>query len=186
MKPVLLIVVALLFSSLAFARQQDTATKTQQPTDQQTSAAQKTTSQSTPSEATPQFALLRVYRHRRYAGSSLAPSIYVDEKQVARVENGRCFTARLSAGSHTIRSDDKSSAILLDAKGGQEYFIRVDEEPGFWKGHGKLTMLMPEQGAAEYKLQKPIEPDRRIAKEILENDSESAPPSKGSSKDKNN
>ena len=62
----------------------------------------------------------------------------------------------------------------------------MDEEPGFWKGHGKLTMLMPEQGAAEYKLQKPIEPDRRIAKEILENDSESAPPSKGSSKDKNN
>src|SRR5207302_10987584 len=123
MKPVLLIVVALLFSSLAFARQQDTATKTQQPTDQQTSAAQKTTSQSTPSEATPQVALLRVYRHRRYAGSSLAPSIYVDEKQVARVADGRCFTARLSARSHTIRSEHTSSSISFDANRGRSLFI---------------------------------------------------------------
>jgi len=186
MKPFLLIVVALLFNSLAFARQQGTANKTQQPSDQQTPVAQKTTSQSAPSEPTPQFALLRVYRHRRYAGSALAPSIYVDEKQVARVGSGRRLTARLSPGSHSIRSDDKSSAISLDAKPGQEYFVRVDEAMGFWKGHGKLTMLMPEQGAAEYKLQKPIEPDRRIAKEMLEDDSDSAPPSKGSSKDKNN
>ncbi len=186
MKPVLLIVVALLFSSLAFARQQGTANKTQQPPDQQTPAAQKTAPQSAPSDTTPQFALLRVYRHRRYAGSGLAPSIYVDEKQVARLGNGRRFTARLSPGSHTIRSDDKSSSISLDVKPGQEYFIRVDEETGFWKGHGKLTMLMPEQGAAEYKLQKPIEPDRRIAKEMLEDDSDSAPPSKDTSKEKNN
>ncbi len=186
MKPFFLIVVALLFSSLTFARQQGTANKTQQPSDQPTPAAQKTTSQSGPSGATSQFALLRVYRHRRYMGYALAPSIYVDEKQVARVGNGRRFTARLSPGSHTIGSDDKSSAISLDAKPGQEYFVRVDEQTGFWKGHGKLTMLMQEQGAAEYKLQKPIEPDRRIAKEMLEDDSESAPPSKGSSKDKSN
>ncbi len=121
----------------------------------------------TPPETTPAVALLHVYRHHRYEGSALAPSIYIDELQVARVGSGRRFTAKLSPGSHTIRSDDKSSAISIDAKPGQEYYIRIDEKTGFWKGHGQLTMLMPEQGKAEYQLQKPIEPDRRIAKEVL-------------------
>lgn len=115
---------------------------------------------------------LRVYRARRYAGSALAPSIYVDDKQVARVGSGRRCSIKLSPGEHHIRSDDKSSAITLDAKAGQDYFIRVDEEMGFWKGHGKLTLLLPEQGSAEYKLQKPVEEDRKFAKELLEEDAE--------------
>jgi hypothetical protein len=124
------------------------------------------------------FACLHIYRQRRYEGSALAPSIYVDDKPVARVGNGRRFTARISPGPHAIRSDDKSSAIALDVKPGQDYYIRVDEQTGFWKGHGKLTMLMPEQGKAEYQLQKPIEPDRRIAKDMLvDEDSVSTPTS---------
>jgi len=100
---------------------------------------------------------LRVYRQRRYVGSALAPSIFVDDKEVARVGNGRRVGVKLSSGTHSIRSDDKSSAITLDVKPGQQYFVRVDEATGFWKGHGKLTLLLPEQGAPEYKLQKPVE-----------------------------
>jgi hypothetical protein len=115
---------------------------------------------------------LHVYRARRYVGSGLAPSIEVDEKKVARVGNGRRFSAKLSPGTHTIRSDDKSSAITLDAKAGQDYFIRVDEEAGFMKGHGKLTLMAPEQGKPEFSMQKPIEPDRRLAADMLEDDSE--------------
>lgn len=112
-------------------------------------------------------ALLRVYRARRYVGSALAPSIYVDDKEIVRVGNGRRATIKLTAGTHTVRSDDKSSAISLEAKAGQEFYVRVDEETGFWKGHGKLTLLMPEQGSAEYKLQKPVETERAIAKDML-------------------
>jgi len=133
--------------------------------------------QQSASDTVPQVAHLRVYRARRYAGSGLAPSIYVDDRQVARVGNGRRVSIKLSPGTHTIRSDDKSSAVSVDAKEGQVYFVRVDEETGFWKGHGKLTMLLPEQGSAEYKLQKPIEEDRKIKKDAIEEDAE-APPAK--------
>jgi|SRR5882724_6144868 len=114
------------------------------------------------------FAHLRVYRHHRYEGSALSPSIYIDDRQVARIGNGRRCSIRLSPGTHTVRSDDKSSAISIDAKAGQEYFIRIDEQTGFWKGHGKLVMVLPEQGKAEYKLEKPVEEDRKILKEIIE------------------
>ena len=113
---------------------------------------------------------LFVYRARRFVGSSLAPSIYVDDRQVVRVGNGRRCAIKLSPGTHNIRSDDKSSAISLEAKPGQQYFIRVDEEAGFWKGHGKLTLVASEQGAAEYKLQKAVEPDRKIATDLIEDD----------------
>ena len=120
---------------------------------------------------------LRVYRQHRFSGSALAPSIYVDDVQVARMGNGRRCSIRLSLGAHTIRSDDKSSAISIEAKGGQEYFVRVDEETGFWKGHGKLTMLPIEQGGPEYKLQKPVEEDRKITRDMIEADT-SEPESK--------
>lgn len=117
-------------------------------------------------------AKLHVYRQHRYAGSALAPSVVVDGTQVARVGNGRRVTIKLAPGSHAITSDDKSSSITIDAKAGQDYYIRVDEQTGFWKGHGRLTLVMPEQGSGEYKLEKPIEPDRKIAKELIEDDAE--------------
>ena len=144
----------------------------QSPISQNVSSPAETPTVATTSEV----GHLRVYRQRRYAGAALAPSIFVDDKEVARVGNGRRVGIKLSPGSHTVRSDDKSSAIKLDVKPGQEYFVRVDEATGFWKGHGKLTMLIPEQGSAEYKLQKPIEPERRVSAEMLEDVEEASTP----------
>jgi hypothetical protein len=149
------------------------------------SSISKTPVAAEPSKQTagiPEIAHLRVYRQRRYSGSALAPSIFVDDKQVARIGNGRRCSIKLSPGSHTIRSDDKSSAITLDAKAGQEYYVRIDEETGFWKGHGKLTMILAEQGSAEYKLQKPVEEDRKIAKEMIEEDTATPEPKGGDPK----
>jgi len=124
----------------------------------------------TPPSQTSRFAHLRLYRPRRVTGSALAPSIYVDDREVARVGNGRRISVRLLPGAHNIRSDDRSSAVSLTVEAGQEYFVRVDEEVGFWKGHGKLTLLLSEQGSAEFKLQRPVEDDRRVAKDLIEDD----------------
>ncbi len=140
----------------------------QQPGSTNTQGPSATASQA----ASGDFAHVHVYRQRRYAGSALAPSIFVDDKPVARIGNGRRVSIRLTPGSHTVRSDDKSSVISVDAKAGQDYYVRVDEATGFWKGHGKLTMLMPEQGSPEYKLQKPVEEDRKLAKDMIEDDAE--------------
>ena len=123
-----------------------------------------------------EFGHVRVYRPRRYMGSMLSPSIWVDKIQVARVGSGRRCSIRLRPGTYEIRSDDKASLITLNVQRGKEYYIRVDEEPGAWKGHGKLTLLPPEQGAGEYRLGRPVENDRRLAKEMLEADSEAIAP----------
>jgi len=173
------------FATATFSQQPDPNAAPPKPAEHQGPPADKAAQPAASQEVGLQVSYLRVYRQHRYAGSALAPSIYVDDKQVARVGNGRRFTARLTPGTLTIRSDDKSSAISIDAKAGQEYYVRVDEEAGFWKGHGKLIMLMPEQGKAEYQLQKPVEPDRRIAKDMLEDDSETAQPAKDDKKKSN-
>jgi hypothetical protein len=99
---------------------------------------------------------LYIYRHRRYEGAALKPSVYVDDKEMARAENGRFFVAHLNPGKHSIRSNDKASGMDIDMQAGGEYYVRVDMQTGFWKGHGRLTMIMSEQGSYEVKQTKPL------------------------------
>jgi hypothetical protein len=109
-----------------------------------------------------------VYRQRKLEGGALAPSIYVDGKQVARVGNGRRVAIKLTPGSHNIKSDDKGSAITLDVVAGQYYYIRVEEVQGMMRGKGKVTLVPPDEGALEYDRQQPIEENRKVAPEMIE------------------
>jgi hypothetical protein len=87
-------------------------------------------------------------------GGALSPSVYCDETELARMENGRYFTVRLDPGKHNFRSNDKQSGTELDMKAGQEYFLRVEIATGFMKGHGRLVLMSAEQGGYELKSSK--------------------------------
>ncbi len=101
---------------------------------------------STPKQAT---SVVYVYRYKQFVGSALAPSVYCDEVQLARMDNGRYFAVNVYPGMHTFRSNDKQSGIQLDVKAGQEYFIRLEIAAGFMKGHGRLILTAAEQGRYE-------------------------------------
>jgi hypothetical protein len=94
-------------------------------------------------------ATVYVYRYKQFVGAALAPSVYCDDVQLARMENGRYFTATVDAGKHIFRSNDEQSGIVLQAVAGQQYFIRVDIAAGFMKGHGRLTLMDSQQGTYE-------------------------------------
>jgi hypothetical protein len=96
-------------------------------------------------------ATIYFYRTKQFAGSALEPSIFCDDKELARMDNGRYFGVKLDPGKHTCRMGDKQTGFELDMKAGQEYYARVTIETGFWKGHGRLTLLQAEQGAFEVK-----------------------------------
>ncbi len=115
-----------------------------------------------------------VYRYKQYAGSAIRPSIYCDEKDTSRVQNGRYVALSLAPGKHTFRSTDAQSQIELDLKPGQEYYIRIDIAAGMWKGHGRLTLVQPEQGAAELKQMKPVDSGMIKDKEFVAADFEPA------------
>lgn len=94
-------------------------------------------------------AIVYVYRYKQFVGSALGPSVYYDEVQLARMDNGRYFMVKADPGKHTFRSNDKQSGVDLDLKAGQEYFIRVEIAAGFMKGHGRLILTSAEQGRYE-------------------------------------
>lgn len=116
-----------------------------------------------PSTPKQQTSVVYVYRYKQFVGSALAPSVYCDEVQLARMDNGRYFAVNVDSGQHTFRSNDKQSGIQLDVKPGQEYFIRLEIAAGFiMKGHGRLILTAAEQG--RYELQsnqlKPLDAGR--------------------------
>ena len=115
-----------------------------------------------------------VYRYKQYAGKALRPSIYVEDRDVARIQNGRYVILSLPTGKHSFRSNDKQSEIDLDLKGGQDYYIRIDIAMGLWKGHGRLTLVQPEQGAGEMKQMKPADSGMINDREYLVEDFEPA------------
>jgi len=96
------------------------------------------------------------YRIKQYAGSALEPSVYCDDKQLARMDNGRYFAVDLEPGEHTCNMGDKQTGFTINVKAGEEYYAKVSLEMGFWKGHGRLTLLQKEQAAFELKKVKPL------------------------------
>jgi len=90
----------------------------------------------------------------------LSPSVYCDETELARMQNGRFFTVKLSPGKHVFSSNDKQAGIEVDLKAGQGYYIRVEIATGMMKGHGRLTLVASEQGTYEIKKLKPLDADK--------------------------
>jgi len=112
-------------------------------------------SQSKDSEAT-----VYIYRYKQFVGKALSPSVYCDENELARMENGRFFVVTLPAGKHVFRSNDKQAGIDVDLTAGEKYYVRVEIATGFMKGHGRVVSVAPDQGAYEIKTLKPLDSDK--------------------------
>lgn len=101
-----------------------------------------------------------VYRYKQYVGGGLSPSVYCDETELARMENGRFFVVKLAPGKHTFRSNDKQSGVEQDLQVGHDYYIRVEIATGFLKGHGRVVSVAQEQGSYEIKQLKQLGSDK--------------------------
>jgi hypothetical protein len=117
---------------------------------------------------------VKIYRPRQIVYLPLFNSIFVDNVGIVNIANGRHCSVRLLPGVHKIQADDNGTPIYLDVQKGKEYYIRVDEIPlpGPLNGYGKLTLLRPEKGSRKYERERPVEEDRRLAKEMLDADPE--------------
>ena len=94
-------------------------------------------------------ATVYVYRYKQFVGAALAPSVYCDDVELARMENGRYFMATLEPGKHTFRSNDPQSGVVLEMKPGEQYYMRVEIATGLMKGHGRLVLMPREQAGYE-------------------------------------
>lgn len=103
-------------------------------------------------------AVVYVYRNRNTSGPPPnSPSVFCDEQELARMQNGRYFSVRLDAGKHSFRSTDGQSVADLDIKAGQTYYIRGEVVPVRLKPRGRVTVMSPEQGASEARALRPLD-----------------------------
>jgi hypothetical protein len=135
-------------------------------------------------DATSSKATIYVYRYKQFVGKALSPSVYCDETQLARMENGRYFTVKLDPGKHSFRSNDEQSGLDLEVKAGEEYFIRVEIATGFMKGHGRLILVPREQGGYELNSDKlkALDADKIVAKGLVSTENAHLQPTAAESK----
>lgn len=116
----------------------------------------------TPAASQETMAKVIVYRKQNSGAFAVKPSVYCDEEQLARLDNGYYFTVKIKPGKHTLRSNNKHSGILLEVKSGETYYVRMDMGVnGNWslKASGEMSLIPAEQALYEVKRLKPIKAD---------------------------
>jgi len=115
------------------------------------------------------------YRYKQFEGSALKPSIYCDDVELIRIQNGRFFELQLPAGEHTCYANDKQAGAIVKFEPGKDYYFRVDLQVGVWKGHFRLDMVMPEQGKYDVAKLKPLDKDKIVSATVATPISNSQP-----------
>ena len=112
-------------------------------------------------------ATVYIYRPKKMVGGALEPSVFVDDIELARMDNGRYFAIKVKPGKHIIRLTDDKKGYAIDMGAGQTYYFRVGIEAGIWKGQGKLTLDEENRAIPEIKRLKFIGQDKVKAPNLV-------------------
>src|SRR5215469_1937706 len=102
-------------------------------------------------------AIIIIGRLKDFGTRNWRPSVYVDETELARSQNGRYLVAEVDPGKRMVRAEDPKHSLQMELKAGDCYFFRVEIASGFAKAHGQLVGLTREQGSSDLKLLTPID-----------------------------
>ncbi|HEV8367441.1 MAG TPA: DUF2846 domain-containing protein [Pyrinomonadaceae bacterium] len=86
------------------------------------------------------WAVVFIYRPDKWLGYMQEPSVFVDDKELVRMDNGRYLAIKLPPGKHNVHMTNKKRSFVVDMGSGETYYFRVAIEQGFSKQHGKLTL----------------------------------------------
>ncbi|HEV2826281.1 MAG TPA: DUF2846 domain-containing protein [Pyrinomonadaceae bacterium] len=112
-------------------------------------------------------AIVYIYRPSKMVGKALEPSVFVDDKELARMDNGRYFALKLKPGKHIIHMTDDKKGYAIDMGPGQTYYFRIGVEMGMWKGRGKITLDDADRAIGEIKKIKFIGQDKIKAADMV-------------------
>ena len=98
-------------------------------------------------------ATLIFFREGHFNGSALKPSVYVDEKEINRLPNGRWFSVEVKPGKHNLSSSAKHEpTTVVDLAPNETAYVEMVITTGTWRGGGRLITVDP--GEAEPKVRK--------------------------------
>ena len=113
------------------------------------------------------LATVFIYRPEKWFGYMQEPSVFVDDTELARMDNGRYFALKLPAGQHMVHMTDKKRSFVIDMGAGETYYFRIAIESSLTKQHGKLTLEDAETGRKEIKKLKFIGRDKIKAPQLV-------------------
>jgi hypothetical protein len=103
-------------------------------------------------------ATLHIYRPRLDVGKAAHPTVSCDAFAIARIQNGRVYTMKISPGRHAFTVGEKTAEIDIEAEAGKEYFLRVDYPPNASFAVGATAVLVdPAEGLKEIKKLRPLD-----------------------------
>lgn len=118
------------------------------------------------------------YRYKSLNAALRTLSVYCDEVELAHLQNGRYFVARVSPGHHAFRSTVKESGVGIDVKAGQKYFLRIEvgtSGAGAFGVAGVVILVPPEQGPYEARKLRPIDASKIVNAQIVVPTEQTAP-----------
>ncbi len=124
-------------------------------------AVSMATSAQTHSQTQPQpqpQATVHIYRYRLSVGQAAHPTVSCDAFPVARIQNGRVYTMKVSAGRHSFATVDYPIGIDVDIESAKEYFVRVDYPPNAsFAVRATPVLVPPAQGRDEIRKLRPLD-----------------------------
>jgi hypothetical protein len=101
---------------------------------------------------------VHIYRELLEIGKLTRPTVSCDNFPVARIENGRIYTMKMSVGRHALGTTDHPVGFFIDVEAGKEYFVRIDFPVNASLPSGAAPVLVPvEEGRMETMKLKPLD-----------------------------
>jgi hypothetical protein len=101
---------------------------------------------------------VHIYRYRLSVGQAAHPTVSCDAFPVARIQNGRVYTMKVSARRHAFTTSDNPIGINVDVEPGKEYFVRLDYPPNAsYSASPTPVLVAPEQGRGEIQKMRPLD-----------------------------
>lgn len=120
-----------------------------------------------PAALSTEEATVYIYRPKKWVGRGLEPSVFVDDIELARMDNGRYFAFKLKPGKHIVHMTDDKKGYAVDMGPGQTYYFRIGLEAGMWKGQGKITLDDSDRAIKEIKKLKFLGQDKIKAPTVV-------------------
>lgn len=103
--------------------------------------------------------VVHIYRYKSTQGKAVHPTVSCDTFPVAKIQNGRVYTMKLSAARHDFTVGDSPTGIHVDVQPGKDYYVRIDFAPNASFATGGYPVLVPsDEGSQEVQKLKPLDP----------------------------
>jgi hypothetical protein len=103
-------------------------------------------------------ATVHIYREKLSTGAGAHPTVSCDMFAIARIQNGRVYNLKVSAGRHSFTTTHDQTGILVDTEPGKDYFVRIDFTPNArLHGDASPVLVPPEQGRMETMKLRPLD-----------------------------